>query len=434
MDGGHTRIVSDDTLAGATAVFAPDQTSDRVPHRAPDRVADLAPGRLPERAPVPGPVPVQTPVPAPAGSGPGPAHAPRWGRRLLLAAVALLLLGGGGAYGWHWWTTGRFFESTEDAYTAADAVAVSPRVGGQVVQVLVRDNQVVRAGQVLARLDDADLQVALRIAAADLQAAEAEVAGLDAQIALLPSAVAQAEADVSANEAQVAFAQAESRRYQDLLRTGSGTVQRSQQAESDIRGRVAALARSRAGLESARGQAAVLQASRQRAKAQADRARAAVQQAGLNIGYASIQAPVPGAVGDRSLRLGQTVAPGTRLLDVVPMGRDIYVSANFKETQLSRMSVGQTVEVRADMLPGTVLHGRIDSLAPGSGSMFALLPPENATGNFTKVVQRVTVRIVLDTADLAPDVLDRLRPGLSVVASVDTRTRPDGPVRTLAAE
>lgn len=376
----------------------------------------------------------QLPVMTSAPTDTAPARAPRrWGRRLLLCAAALALLGGGGAYGWHWWTTLRFLEETDDAYTAADTVVVSPRVGGQVVEVLVGDNQPVQAGQVLVRLDDADLIVAQRVAAADLQAAEAEVAGLTAQIALLPSAVEQAEADVAAGGAQMAFAQAESRRYQDLLRTGSGTVQRSEQADADIKGRQAGLARSRAALASARGQAAVLQASRQRAQAQADRARAAVQQAGLNLGYARITAPASGAVGDRSVRVGQTVAPGTRLLSVVPTGRDMFVVANFKETQLARMSAGERVELRADMLPGVVLRGRVDSLAPGSGATFALLPPENATGNFTKVVQRVPVRIVLDAADLTEDVLERLRPGLSVTATVDTRTRPDGPVRTLAA-
>jgi len=356
----------------------------------------------------------------------------RWGKRAALLGAALLVLGGGGTYGWHWWTTLRFLEETEDAYTAAEAVTVSPRVAGQVREVLVRDNQPVEAGQVLARLDDADLLVAQRVAAADLMAAEAEVAGLQAQVALLPSAVGQAEADVSAGEATVAFAQSDARRYQDLLRTGSGTVQRSQQADADIKARQAALARSRAGLDAARGQGAVLQASLQGARAKADRARAAVQQAGLNLGYARITAPVAGAVGDRSVRPGQTVAAGTRLLDVVPMGRDIYVVANFKETQLARMAVGELVTLTADMLPGTVLHGRIDSLAPGSGAQFALLPPENATGNFTKVVQRVPVRIVLDMSGLPADVVGRLRPGLSVVASVDVRTQPDGPVRTLA--
>ena len=364
-----------------------------------------------------------------------PSRAPRrWAKRLAFGGVVMLVLGGAGTYGWHWWTVGRFFEETEDAYTAADTAAVSPRVGGQVVEVLVRDNQRVEAGQLLARLDDADFLVAQRVAAADLQSAEAEVAGLAAQIALLPSAVEQAEADIAAGEAQVAFAQAEARRYQDLLRTGSGTVQRSQQADAEIKARQAALARSRAALAAARGQTAVLEANRQRAQAQADRARAAVQQAGLNLGYARITAPVSGAVGDRAVRVGQTVAPGTRLLDVVPLGRDLFVVANFKETQLARMSAGEHVEVRADILPGTVLHGRVNSLAPGSGSVFALLPPENATGNFTKVVQRVPVRITLDTADVPAAVLERLRPGLSVIASVDTRTQPDGPVRTLAAE
>jgi membrane fusion protein (multidrug efflux system) len=380
-----------------------------------------------------GQVPVMVSVPTAPGAAP-PRAPRRWGKRLVLAALALALLGGGGAYGWHWWTTLRFFEETDDAYTAADMVVVSPRVSGQVAEVLVVDNQLVQAGQLLVRLDDADLIVAQRVAAADLQSAEAEVAGLAAQIALLPSAIEQAGADVTAGEAQVAFAQAEFRRYQDLLRTGSGTVQRSQQADADIKGRQAGLARSRAALASARGQEAVLQASRQRAQAQADRARAAVQQAGLNLGYARITAPAAGAVGDRSVRAGQTVAPGTRLLSVVPTGRDLYVVANFKETQLARMSAGEVVELRADMLPGVVLRGRVNSLAPGSGAVFALLPPENATGNFTKVAQRVPVRITLDSADLTTDVLERLRPGLSVTASVDTRTQPDGPVRTLAAQ
>lgn len=380
-----------------------------------------------------GQVPVMVSVPVPPGAA-APRAPRRWGKRLVLAALALALLGGGGAYGWHWWTTLRFFEETDDAYTAADMVVVSPRVSGQVAEVLVADNQPVQAGQLLVRLDDADLIVAQRVAAADLQSAEAEVAGLTAQIALLPSAIEQAGADVTAGEAQVAFAQAEFRRYQDLLRTGSGTVQRSQQADADIKGRQAGLARSRAALASARGQAAVLQASRQRAQAQADRARAAVQQAGLNLGYARITAPVAGAVGDRSVRAGQTVAPGTRLLSVVPTGRDLYVVANFKETQLGRMSAGEQVELRADMLPGVVLRGRVNSLAPGSGAVFALLPPENATGNFTKVAQRVPVRITLDSAGLTTDVLERLRPGLSVTASVDTRTQPDGPVRTPAAQ
>ncbi len=358
----------------------------------------------------------------------------RWRRRLVLGALGLTALLGAGAYGTHWWTTLRFFEETDDAYLAADAVAVSPRVGGQVQEVLAADNQRVQAGQVLARLDDADFLVAQRVAAADVQSAEADVANLAAQIALLPTAIAQAESDVTSNEAQVGFAQSDARRYADLLRTGSGTQQRSQQADADIKQRQAALARARAALAAAHGQVTVLAANMQRAQAQAERARAALQQAGLNLGYTRIIAPVAGAVGDRSLRLGQYVAPGTRVLDIVPMGQDIYAVANFKETQLAHMSAGEAVSMRTDMLPGVELRGRIDSLAPGSGAQFALLPPENATGNFTKVVQRVPVRITISTAGLPTDALIRLRPGLSVVASVDTRTQPAGPVRTLASE
>ena len=367
-----------------------------------------------------GQAPVQAPILASVALPPAPPK--RRGKRLMLLAAATLLLAGGGAYGWHWWTTLRFFEETEDAYLAADSVAIGPRIAGQVAEVLAADNQRVEAGQLLARLDDADLLVAQRIAAADVQSAAADIESLQAQITLQSSTVEQAQADVASTQAQVAFSEADAKRYSDLLRTGSGTVQRSQQADADIKQRQAGLARSRAALDLARGQVGVLQVSLQRAEAQSSRAKASLAQAGLNLGYARITAPVAGVVGDRSVRPGQTVAAGTRILDVVPLGQAMYVTANYKETQLRRMMPGQTVTIVADMLPGTPLCGRVDSFAPGSGSTFALLPPENATGNFTKVVQRVTVRITLDPACTPADALDRLRPGLSVLSTVDTRT------------
>ncbi|MBV8168822.1 MAG: HlyD family secretion protein, partial [Alphaproteobacteria bacterium] len=166
----------------------------------------------------------------------------------------------------------------------------------------------------------------------------------------------------------------------------------------------------------------------EQAVASRQRAEAAREQAQINLDYTTVTAPVDGAVGDRSARVGLYVQPGMTVMTIVPMGRDIYVVANFKETQLARMYRGQRVGLSIDAFPGPTVHGTVDSLAPGSGAVFSLLPPENATGNFTKIVQRVPVKILLDD----DPVLDRLRPGLSVIVNVDVRTTPDGPRSTLA--
>ncbi len=367
----------------------------------------------------------QAPLPAPGAPAPQPR---RSRKRALLATAALVLLAGAGYFGYGWWTTGRFLEETDDAYVQADMVAVSSRVAGQVAEVPAGDNQRVRKGDVLARLDDRDLQAAQAQARADVAAAEADIQSLQAQLRLQDSTVAAADADIASADASAAYAKFEFTRYTDLVRTGTGSLQRAQQADADIKGRDAAAARARAAAEGARQQATVLHAQLSRAQAALLRARAVADQAALNLSYATITAPVDGAVGDRTVRAGQYVQPATRLLNVVPMDAGLYVIANFKETQLARMGVGEAVRLQVDMLGGEPLLGTVDSLAPGSGSTFALLPPENATGNFTKIVQRVPVRV-----RLAPDArLAQLRPGLSVTASVDTRTAPPGPLRTLA--
>ncbi len=349
-------------------------------------------------------------------------------KRLLLAAAALAALAGAGYFGDRWWATGRFLEETDDAYVQADMVAVSSRVAGQVAEAPAADNQRVRKGDVLARLDDRDLQAAQAQARADVAAAEADIQSLQAQLRLQDSTIAAADADTASADASAAYAKFEFTRYSDLVRTGTGSLQRAQQAEADIKGRDAAAARARAAAEGARQQVTVLQAQLGRAQAALLRARAVADQAALNLSYATITAPVDGAVGDRTMRAGQYVQPATRLLNVVPMDAGLYVIANFKETQLARMGVGEAVRLDVDMLGGEPLRGTVDSLAPGSGATFALLPPENATGNFTKIVQRVPVRIRLDPDER----LSQLRPGLSVTASIDTRTAPPGPLRTLA--
>ena len=352
----------------------------------------------------------------------------RWRKRVLLGAVAVAVLGGAGTYGYDWWTEGRYFETTDDAYVQADMAVVSSRVPGQVSEVLVADNQMVHRGDVLVRLDDRDLQVSLAQARADVASAEADIHALQAQLRLQSSTIAAAEADVTSADASAAFAKSEFTRYSDLVRSGSGSVQRAQQADADIKGRDAAAARARSALEGAKGQTEVLQAQLGKSQAALLHARASAEQAALNLSYGAIVAPVDGAVGDRSVRPGQYVQPGARLLDVVPMETGLYVVANFKETQLAKMGAGEDVTLSFDMLGGPPFRGVVDSLSPGSGATFALLPPENATGNFTKIVQRVGVRIRL----LPDDRLSQLRPGLSVSVAVDGRTAPPGRLQTRA--
>ncbi|AWN48959.1 hemolysin D [Methylobacterium terrae] len=350
---------------------------------------------------------------------PSPSPAPRKRRkgRLILGLVLLAAVGGGGTWGWHWWTTGRFLETTEDAYLQADKVTVAPRIAGYVARVLVGDNQPVKAGTVLARLDDREYRVALKQAEAEVEKARAQILGTAAAITQAKAQVESAKAEIENTEAGLDFSTKEYDRYRNLLQTGSGTVQRQQQADADLRQKRAARDKAVASLEASRKQVESLRALEASARATLEGAQAKVEQARLNLSYTTVAAPIDGTVGDRSLRVGQFVSAGTGLLTVVPMGRDIYLVANFKETQTGRMIEGQPVTFTVDALGEHEFGGRIESFSPGTGAQFALLPPENATGNFTKVVQRVPVRIALDADD---PLLPRLRPGLSVEATVHT--------------
>jgi membrane fusion protein (multidrug efflux system) len=337
----------------------------------------------------------------------------------ILLAIALVVLGGVGFYGWHWWTVGRFLETTDDAYLQADKVTVAPRIAGYVAEVLVGDNQPVKAGAVIARLDDREYQVALKQAQAEVEKDRADLQGVAAAINQQQAQIEQAKAEVENTEAALTFSAQESTRYQNLLQSGSGTVQREQQADADLRQRRAARDKSKASFAAAQQQIDSLVAQQAGSRASLKGAEAKLDQARLNLTYTTIAAPVDGVVGDRSLRPGQFVSAGTNLLTLVPMGRDIYLVANFKETQVGNMTAGQTVSFTVDALGGHEFGGHITSFATGTGAQFALLPPENATGNFTKVVQRVPVRIAFDTSD---PLLGRLRPGLSVQATVHTRS------------
>jgi len=360
------------------------------------------------------PAPLSTPETAlPAAK---PAKKARF-KRLLLATAAVAVLAGASWYGWDYWTVGRFLVSTDDAYVKADNTTVAPKISGYLSEVLAGDNERVKGGQVLARIDDRDFKVALDQAKADVAAAEAAIVSRQAQLDVQQAVINAAKATLDVDTASATFAKQENKRYSDLAATGYGSVQNAQSAQSRDAGALAAIERDKANLASALKQVELLKAEINQAVAAAARANALQRQAELNLSYTSIVAPIDGVVGNRTLRAGQFVQAGTQLMSLVPAS-GAYVIANFKETQLTEVQAGQPVDIEVDMFPGKSVHGHVDSLAPASGQEFALLPPDNATGNFTKVVQRIPVKIALDTSSVV------LRPGMSVIPTIQTQKQP----------
>jgi membrane fusion protein (multidrug efflux system) len=343
-------------------------------------------------------------------------------RRLLMAGAAVAVLAGAAWYGWDYWTVGQYLVSTDDAYVKADSTTVAPKVSGYLREVLVGDNERVKTGQVLARIDERDFRVALDQAQSDVAAANAAIASKQAQLGVQQAVIDAAKATIEVDKATVTFAAQENKRYGDLAATGYGSVQNAQQAQSRIAGAQAAVQRDTANLASALKQVDLLKAEIAQATAALARANAAQNQAELNLGYTIIVAPIDGVVGNRTLRIGQFVQAGTQLMSVVPVA-GAYVVANFKETQLTAVREGQAVDIAVDMFPGQVVRGHVDSIAPASGQEFALLPPDNATGNFTKVVQRIPVKIALDRDN---DSLIELRPGMSVIPTIETHSSAPG--------
>jgi membrane fusion protein (multidrug efflux system) len=337
-------------------------------------------------------------------------------KRAVLALAISLGVAGVADLGYNYLTSWRYQETTDDAYVQADSTIIAPKVSGYIAEVLVQDNEKVSAGQLLARIDDRDFKTALNQARADVDAAEASVRNLSAQIELQEPVIQQQVAQVDAADANLKFAQEERTRYDDLMKTGSGTIQRAQQTDAALRAQTAQLQQEKSGLLAARKKIDVLSTQRAQAVAQLDHARAVQQQAALNLSYTEITAPVEGTVGARTLRVGQYVQAGTQLMAVVPLDA-VYLVANFKETQLTHVRNGQPVEIRIDSFHSIKLSGHVDSLSPASGLEFALLPPDNATGNFTKIVQRVPVKIVFDDQNLK----GLLRPGMSAEPTIDTK-------------
>lgn len=305
-------------------------------------------------------------------------------------------------------------ESTNDAYVTADFTLVAPRIAGQVSEVLVSDNQWVKAGQLMVRIDDRDFRAALLSAQADVAAARASVANYDAEIARHPSLVEQARATLRSDEASIAFAKANASRYQNLSDAGAGTTQEQQHASTALAEKLAQQSHDRAVLSTTEQNLDVLRTQRDKAASTLAHAEAAQEQARLNLSYTEIHAPVDGKVGRRSARVGAFVTPGAPVLAIVPI-TDAYIVANFQENQITHMRPGDSVRIKVDSFPGVVIQGHIDSLAPATGLSFSPIAPDNATGNFTKVVQRVPVKITIDHGQQAAS---ELSVGLSVDADV----------------
>ncbi|MEI7293009.1 HlyD family secretion protein [Paraburkholderia tropica] len=342
-------------------------------------------------------------------------------KRIVLIGLGIVALLAGATWLGHWWRVGRFIESTDDAYLQADSVTVAPKVSGYITDVFVADNQAVKAGDPLVKLDARQYQVALDQANATVDARQADIQHAEAQLVQQRANIAQTQAQQDVARVSLRHAQDEVARYAPLAATGAETVERLTELKSTRDQAQATLAADSASVEAARSQIAALTAQLAQARAQLEAARASAAQSQLDLDNTVVKAALSGRVGDRTVRVGQYVQPGTRMLTVVPV-QQTYLTANFKETQIGRMRVGQPVEMRVDALSGHTLHGVVDSFAPGTGAQFALLPPENATGNFTKIVQRVPVRIRLD---VGPETRSVLLPGMSVNVDVDTRSARD---------
>jgi len=339
------------------------------------------------------------------------------GKRALGLAAGAALAVAAGWYGWSYWTVGRFLESTDDAYVGADVTVIAPKVAGFIDQVLVTDNQHVHAGDLLVKLDDRDYRAHVAQAEANVAAQTAAIAHLEANRRLQQAVIEQGRAEISAASAEITRSKYDIARYRELATRQFASVQRLEQADADHKKSLAAGSKAQAVLEAAERQLDVIAQQKREAKASLAQAQAELDLARLNLGYTEIRAPIDGVVGNRSARTGAYATVGAQILSVVP-DRGLWVDANFKESQIAGFRAGMPATVEADVLPGQIFHGHVASLAPATGAQFSVLPPENATGNFTKIVQRVPVRIVLD-GDAST--LGRLRPGLSVTVAVNEK-------------
>jgi membrane fusion protein, multidrug efflux system len=352
-------------------------------------------------------------------------------RRLALIGAAILLIGGaGGGYGYHWWTVGRFVESTDDAYVSAHNTTLAAKVAGYVATISVEDNSRVRAGDVIATIDDGDFVLAANAARDKVATQQATVDRIGQQIVAQQAAVDQAKAQLASAQAGATRAKLELDRQQSLAQRDFASRQTLEQAQSNRDQSVAGVQSAQAALDAAAANVDVLKAQQQEAARTMEELRTALAKAERDLSFTVIRAPVDGVIGNRAVQTGDYVQTGQRLASLVPLD-EVYVDANFKETQLAHLRPGQRVEISVDALPDQAIEGTVASVAPASGAVFSLLPPDNATGNFTKIVQRLPVRIKVP-ADVAAQ--GDLRPGMSVVVSVNTKANAAAsPTQTAAA-
>jgi membrane fusion protein (multidrug efflux system) len=339
-----------------------------------------------------------------------------WRGLVIVVAAAILVIV---ATRWNYWQGDEAWQTTDDAYLQADVTPIASKVAGYLRELPVQDYERVHGGQLLAQIVDVDYRAAVAQAEANVAAATAQADALKAQRDLQSANVQAAKAVISATSAALEQNVRDLARQHRLLESGSSSAEAAEKLETVRAQLQAQLAQNRAQAEAAERQLGVLSAQQSQNQAAIAAQRASLQIANLNLGYTRILAPQDGVIGQRQVKPGQYVGIGTQITTLTPLPH-LWVIANYKETQLTHMAAGQTALIRVDTFPGHTLRGHLLAFAPASGSQFALLPPDNATGNFTKVVQRVAVKIAIDDA---AGVGDRLLPGMSVVASIDTRGR-----------
>jgi membrane fusion protein, multidrug efflux system len=381
----------------------------KVVEDAPEPASDSTPSR---------PDPTGKAEPATANPSPKSSGIPSR-RRLVLIGAGILALAYGALQARDYWTTGRFMVSTDDAYVGAELAQVSPRLAAPVAEVLITANQSVKAGDILVRLDQTDYRTALAQAEARLATQKATIDRIRAQAVIADAGIAQAQATLAGTEAEFRRASSALDRATKLSAQDYASKASFDTATADREKAGAQLSSAKAQIDNAVAQRALADAQLKEAQRGADDLAISVAKARSDLAFTEIKAPLDGVVAAKNVQVGDFAAVGKRILSIVPLDR-IYIDANFKETQLGRVAPGEEVTVRVDAYPDQVFMGKVIELAPATGSTFSLLPPDNATGNFTKIVQRVPIRIaVTQPPDQAP-----LRPGMSVVATIDTRTMP----------
>lgn len=349
-----------------------------------------------------------------------PASAPKSRKKLVLATLGVVALLGGAYFGWSWWTTGRFMIKTDDAYVQADVSLVAAKLQGYVAEIPVKANQHVNKGDVLVKIDDGDYKIALELAQAKLPTLARTLARIDAQVVAAQADVSQAQAQLSATEAALKTARTNATRSKDLAARRVVSQSDLDTANETLETAIANRAAAQAAIAGAEAQVEVLKAERAETESSRKEMELSVAQAERDLGHTVLRAPFDGTVANVAIEEGELVSVGARLAAVVP-DHGFYIEANFKETQLAGIHLGAKARVTIDAMEDDTIEGTVISLAPATGSVFSLLPADNATGNFTKIVQRVPVRIAL------PDATHGMRAGLSAVIEIDERSGQDAP-------